>query len=550
VAENPSGLLQLASNFSEMPMAKQAGALLGIAGSVAIGMYVVLWAQDPIYTPVLPHIDIKNVNEVMSALEQEQIAYKLDSKTGMIMVGQDQLQSARIALANKGFPENSDGNGFELLDKSQPFGSSQFLESVRYRRALEGELGRTIASMQSVKSARVHLAIPKEAIFLKDKAKPTASVMVEVQQGREFQKNQVNAIVHLVASSIPNMEYEEVTVVDQNGRLLSAGGDEGFEVISKQLDYTRQLEKTLNKRILDLLTPIIGNNRIRAEVNADVDFTSTEETQENFDPKSQVLRSEKVLEEKRLGSGGVMGIPGALSNQPAVTGQAPEKVDPSQPTDPATESVTGPVPTSNKSQATRNYELDKSIRLVRAQPGKIQRLSVAVLVDDKVVTDKKGKETKQPFTDDELKKIENVVKDAIGFEEKRGDKVSVVNSAFIPEPKPELDPPDSIFNQAWVLPFAKQILAGLFILILVLRVFRPFFNKMSEKPTKSALLEYGVLPAGGDQKLVGGPPEMPLRLPNLTKPGEASLAHVAEMVKEDPKRVAKVIMNWVGNEDE
>jgi len=312
-------------------------------------------------------------------------------------------------LANRGMPAQTGLGGFELLDKSQGFGGSQFLESVRYRRALEGELSRTIGSMQSVVSARVHLAIPKEAVFIKDKTRPTASVMIEVPQGRLMQKSEVKAIVHLVASSIPNMQYGDVTVVDQSGHLLSAGGDDGNESISEHLDYTRQLERTLNERIMDLLTPMIGSNRLRAEVNADVDFTTSEETQENFDPKSQVLRSEKTTDEKRVGSSGAIGIPGALSNQPAATGKAPEKAGDSSLTQ--SESPA----TSNKSQATRNFELDKSVKHVRTQVGKIQRLSVAVLVDDKTVVDKKGKETKQPFTEDEIKKIESVVKDAVGF---------------------------------------------------------------------------------------------------------------------------------------
>ena len=374
---------------------RQLAVMVGIAASVALGVAVVLWSQTPNYSLLFGDLAEKDAAEVVSALQQAGIEFKVDDTSGAVMVPTGKLRDARMKLAGEGLPRG-DSPGFALLEKEAGFGTSRALEAARFQRALEGELARTISSISSVKSARVHLATPKQSVFARKRKKPSASVVLNLFSGRALEKEQVAAIRHLVASSVPELEANRVTVVDQKGKLLS-GQSETRELMlsTSQLEFTRQLEQDFRQRVEDILLPILGADNVSAQVTAEVDFTVTEQTEERFNPDLPALRSEQINEQSsRLAA--TQGVPGALSNQPPLAGQAPEQADALTGTAP-----TGPAPLNSSKRATRNYELDKTISHTRLSSGTLRRLSVAVVVDDKVSVSDDGVATQVERTPEE-----------------------------------------------------------------------------------------------------------------------------------------------------
>ncbi len=372
----------LIEGFSNLHLLRQAGLMVGLAASVAIGFAVVLWTQGEEYRPLLPDLDPRQSPDVVTILEQNQIPFRIDPSTGGLLVASDNMQQARIKLAQAGIPRDNT-SGFEIMDQEQPLGTSQFVESTRYHRAIEGELARTISSMNSVRSARVHLAIPKRSVFVRDVREPRASVFVDVYPGRAMDAAQVKAITNLVSSSIAELDGDNVTIVDQRGQLLSAK-EENTELLlaDRQRDYTRRVEEGIEQRVNRILEPVIGNGNFQAEVSADVDFTATEQAAETYNPDVPAIRSEQIMNESRTGaeSGG---IPGALTNQPpGANAEAPEQIDPE-----TGQPVGEGEPVETRERATRNYELDRTISYTRFQQGRVERLSVAVVVDDKVEAD-------------------------------------------------------------------------------------------------------------------------------------------------------------------
>lgn len=310
--------------FGTLPMLRQVGLLIALAASVAMGFSVVLWMREPDYKPLTGVSSAYQANQVAEVLQAEGIAYRMDSATGMLLVPVDSLHAARMKIA--GSEAGSGGQqGFELLDRDQGFGVSQFMETAMHRRSLEGELARSITSIQSIVQARVHLAIPKTTAFLRDQRMPSASVTVTLAPSQSLGEGQVRAIMNLVAGAVPELKADHVTVIDQSGRLLSGQDeDEGFADTDRQLRYVKQVETKLNDKIRNILLPTVGANRFMAEVAADVDFTSVEETEELFNPDLPALRSEQTLNEQRVGDGADGGVPGALSNQPPAVATAPE----------------------------------------------------------------------------------------------------------------------------------------------------------------------------------------------------------------------------------
>ena len=309
---------QIASRFrtlAEMPVAKQLALMVGLALSVAIGVAAVLWSREPVYRPLYSNLSTQDSSEIVAALQARGVAYRVDENNGAILVPAEGVHETRIALASAGLPKAS-GVGFELLDRQGTFGESEFMESVRYQRVLEGELGRTIASLADVEGVRVHLALPKRSLFVREREKASASVLVNLAPGRTLEPAQVQAIVHLVSSSIPNLERGRITVIDQSGQLLSSEEDpEGLEGSTAQLSYARRMEAAYTRRVEEILTPILGPGRVHAQVVADLDFTVVESTEESFGHENQSVRSEQVGEQSSKGSA-TGGIPGALSNQP------------------------------------------------------------------------------------------------------------------------------------------------------------------------------------------------------------------------------------------
>jgi flagellar M-ring protein FliF len=393
--------LSFLENLSEMSMLRQIGLLVGLAASVAIGFAVVLWSQQPDYRPLLGSLAGMDANQVMETLAAADISYTVEPNSGALLVKADDLARARLKLAGAGIAPTDSNIGFEILDKEQGLGTSQFMEATRYRRGLEGELARTVSSLNNVKAARVHLAIPKSSVFVRDERKPTASVLVELYPGRSLEPSQVMAIINLVATSVPELTKAQITVVDQKGNLLSDQQQlSELSMAGKQFDYSRRMESLYTQRVHNILQPVLGSGRYKAEVSADVDFSAVESTSETFNPDQPALRSEQSVNEQRQSSLGPQGVPGALSNQPPGPATAPENavagqagaagaIAPGQPLldangqqvmDPATgQPMLAPYPADKREQSTRNYELDRSISHTKQQQGRLRRLSVAVV---------------------------------------------------------------------------------------------------------------------------------------------------------------------------
>lgn len=510
-----------------IPAVRQVSLLVGVAIAVAAGVWVVLWSQDPSFAQLYSDVDAADAAEITEALRSAGIEYKVDTDLGVVMVPQARLQDARLELASQGLPAGGAG-GMAMLQEQSGFGVSQFMESARYQAALEAELGRTIAHLGAVRDARVHLAMPKQSSFIRDRNEVSASVLLELYRGADLEPGQASAIVHLVASSIPNLSASNVTLIDQRGRLLSSPGDQAVDAqVGTRLKYVRELEDTYKRRIEDLLTPLVGPGRVRAQVAANIDFTVTEETRESFDPAQTVVRSEQISEQRRQGAGAAAeGVPGALSNQPPEAGSAPA-ADASPET-----AATEPVNTSRSS--TRNFEVDRTISRVQPQPGRIERLSVAVLVDES--TDD-GEEA--ALTDADIDRFTALAKEAVGFDEKRGDTVVVMTAAFRPVPDgPPAEAP-SLLDNPVVRDVAKLVLGAVVVLALGFGLVRPMFKGLLASHEAGAQAAAGAfLPGAGGARLSGGQYVPP-------PPFEDKVTAARNITGHDPARVAQVVRKWL-----
>jgi flagellar M-ring protein FliF len=571
--------LSFLENLSEMTMLRQVGLLVGLAASVAIGFAVVLWSQQPDYRPLYGSLAGMDAKQVMETLAAADIPYNVEPNSGALLVKADDLSRARMKLAAAGVTP-SDGNiGFEILDKEQGLGTSQFMEATRYRRGLEGELARTISSLNNVKGARVHLAIPKSSVFVRDERKPSASVLVELYSGRSLEPGQVIAIINLVATSVPELSKSQITVVDQKGTLLSDQAENSeMTMAGKQFDYSRRMESMLTQRVHNILQPVLGNDRYKAEVSADIDFNAVESTAEQFNPDQPALRSEQSVNEQRTASNGPQGVPGALSNQPPAPASAPQTtggaaapagmIQPGQPLvdangqqimDPATgQPMLAPYPADKRQQSTKNFELDRSISHTKQQQGRLNRLSVSVVVDDQVkVNAANGETTRAPWSADELARFTRLVQDAVGFDASRGDSVSVINMPFSAE-RGEVIADIPFYSTPWFWDIVKQVLGVLFILVLVFGVLRPVLNNITgggkgkELAGLGSDVELGGMGGldgelGNDRVSLGGPQS--ILLPSPSEGYDAQLNAIKSLVAEDPGRVAQVVKEWI-NADE
>jgi flagellar M-ring protein FliF len=450
-----------------------------------------------------------------------------------------QIHDARLKLASQGLPKGT-GVGFELIDEKPAFGTSQLQETARYHRAIEGELARTVASMANVANARIHLAIPKQSAFIREQEKPRASVLINTHPGRYLEDGQVAAIVHLVAAAVPSLSAERVTVIDQKGRLLtSSEATRDLSSQSNQFDYARRLEGAYVRRVEEILAPVVGAGNVKAQVTAEIDFTQTEQTRESFNPQ-QIVRSEQVAEETTVGGPAAAGVPGALSNQPPGAASVPETINPAagSKTAGAAEAPSA-APVNSSKRATRNYELDKTISYTKSPTGVMRRLSVAVVVDDVVTVSKKGKVSRKPRSPEALERLTTLVKESIGFDEKRGDKVSVINAAFdtpaAAAPLPEVP----LWKQEWVWDLGKQIGGGVMALVILLLVIRPLLKGLSRQAAPPVYAGAPMLRqdqgAGATAQLSGGA-------------SESQMTSAKTIAQQDPKRVAQVVKNWVGND--
>jgi flagellar M-ring protein FliF len=540
--------LELVTGFNKLTVIRQLALMVGLAASIAIGLAAVLWSNGPDYKPVLSSITDYNADQIVEILSVNNIPFKLDQNTGALLVESDFYHQARLKLAGSGIVSDNIV-GMEIMDQEQGLGTSQFVETTRYRRGLEGELSRTISSLQSIKSARIHLAIPKESVFVRDTRKPSASVFLELYPGRRLDKSQVEAIVNLVASSISQLSDKDVTVVDQRGTLLTEkDSDSELSVAGKQFDYARKVEEVLLQRVNSILGPVVGQGRFKAEVSADVDFTAIEKTAEQFNPDLLALRSEQTLKENRGSGASASGIPGALTNQPPGAVTIPETVDENgAPIGGGSGSKNG----QSREETTRNFELDRSISYTKRQQGMVRRLSVAVVVDDLVsLNPDTSAIIRTPWNDDELGRLTLLVRDAVGYDPSRGDSVSVINSPFaIPDPV-EAVAEIPFYKQTWFLSLLQPTLVGIFVLILLLVVVRPILKALSDQnkiavadDTEAAIFSDETDEISDDQVSLVSAED--ILVPGSPEKIDRQLNAIRGLIAEEPERVAQVVKQWV-----
>ena len=525
--------------MTALPILRQLGLLIGLAASIALGVAVVLWMQTPNYTKLPGQLSGQNLTDVISVLERSNIGHSVDPSTGTLMVESTKVNEAKLKLASENLSLNS-GHGFEMIEKDQGFGTSSFLQKARYKRALEGELARTITSMRSIQSSRVHLALPRESAFIRNKKGASASVFVNLVPGHSIEKHQISAITNLVASSISSLKTSQVTIVDDKGKLLSnAESADMMGLTTSQLDYTRNIEKTYAARIERMLNPIVGLGNVRAQVTAEVDFTQTESTQETFNPDLPAVRSEQSSEEQSQGSS-QGGIPGALSNQPPAAATAPQQAN--QQTGATTKQ--GSNRTSRRS--TKNYELDKTISHIRNRAGSVKRLSIAVVLDNKiaaVAAQGQGAATEKriPYTQQEIARLTTLVRETVGFNTLRGDSVSVIN---VPFTKVEIEalPEQAIYEQAWVWDIVKQVLGAIAVLFVIFGVLKPAMKTLAIAPPVTKFISENGDDLDEDQ----------LSLSLEKKAHDAQIASYEEnlqlaqtLANQEPKRVLQVVNNWM-----
>ncbi|MGH8294557.1 MAG: flagellar basal-body MS-ring/collar protein FliF [Steroidobacteraceae bacterium] len=569
------------ANFAALPASLRPLLLLiGIAAAVAAGVWIVLWSRGPTYSLLYANLAPQDEAQVAQALDSAQIPYKLQAGSNGIEVPAERLDEARLKLAGQGL---TDSDSFAALEKSSGFGVSQFMEDVRYQHALEMELARTIASMQPIAGARVNLAEPRQSVFVSDDRTASASVFVQLKPGSTLDPEQVQAIVNLVASSVPSLSPTEVTVVDQQGNLLSAPNThDPYAMDEHQYDMVHRMETDYARRIEALLTPLVGPGLVHAQVVAELNMGTSEQAKELYAPNSGVVRSEH-LSQQSAGGARSGGVPGSLSNEPpapgvlappagakpgakAAAGAAQSGASQSgaaaAPAAGAHRPATVPVGgaagaltggSTVSSDVTRNYEIDRTLDYSHQPAGTIRRLTVAVLIGDRTVAGPDGKSKKIPLSAQELARVTQLVKDAVGFDAARGDSVSVVNASLDDASTPAAGGGSFQTSPIWQSPFVwslLRIVAGLaVVLVLVLAVLRPL--------VRTLIAPMRVAPGASPQALPGATPGGPgapaAALPAQNEAAalshEQQLAQARTLVTQDPKRVAQVVRGWVGNDE-
>ena len=548
--------------------------LIGIAAAVAAGVTVVLWSRGPNYSMLYANLANEDQAQITQALDSATIPYRIEAGSNAIMVPTERLSEARLKLAGQGLPDND--NGFSMMTKDAGLGVSQFVENARYQHAMETELAHTIASLRPVDGARVHLAVPRQSAFVRDQRDGSASVFVQLKPGRRLEQEQVQAIVNLVASSVPDLHSNQVTVIDQQGHLLTAPqGTDDSSLREERFQVVQRMEDDYEQRIESIVTPIVGVGRVRAQVVAQVDTSTTEQATEDYKPGSQIVRSEQESQSTSRDAAQGGGVPGALSNQPPASGVAqapPPNKPPAAAATPAAgqaqtqaaadAAAVSSAPDNTSLQSTKNYEIDRTVAYTRQPAGQLKRLTVAVVVDDMPVTGKDGKPAKgRPLTDAELAHITTLVKDAVGFDQARGDSVNVVNASFRSEPPAVENELEKV--PLWETPLFRdmaKLAAGVIVLlVLALAVLRPMIKALMPSARSR-----GLLAGPGDTAAIGGGPSgaytggMPQHgqagepggggyaaPPAPAVPYDQQITNARALVNQDPKRVAQVVRNWV-----
>lgn len=539
--------------------------MVALAAIVALLVASSFWLKSTDFRVLFSNIGERDGGAIIAALEQLNIPYRFNDSGNAILIPGGKVHEVRLRLASQGLPKGG-SVGFELME-SQKFGISQFAEQVNYQRALEGELSRTIQSIAAVQSARVHLAIPKPTVFVREELKPSASVLLNLYPGRGLEPAQIAGIQNLVAASVPQLPPGSVTLLDQSGAMLSRLKskllDAGLD--PTQLKYVQEIEGSVIKRIEDILAPLVGTANLRVQVAADIDFSQSEQTAEthrpNTTPPDISIRSQQTSETASVNPGAA-GVPGALSNQPPVPATAPltNPAVPAPGKTPATPQAPGQVnaaglqapvlsagqPLSTRKDATINYEVDKTIRHTKQSVGAIKRLSAAVVINQRKETGKDGKPVSKPLPEAELKQINDLVKDAMGFSKERGDTISVANAPFSPVDKTETEIPvwkDPEMRALGLELFKYGALAAI-IAYLLLGVVRPTVKLMfppPEKPESEAPGSRLDVIAGEEGEGEEGEAEK-----ETMNSFEKILEQARALAQQDPKIVANIIKDWTG----
>lgn len=539
--------------------------LIAAAAAIAIIVALMLWAKSPDYRVLYSNLSDRDGGDIVTQLTQLNIPYRFADNGGALLIPADKVHETRLRLAQQGLPKGG-AVGFELLDQEK-FGISQFSEQVNYQRALEGELARTIGTLGPVLNVRVHLAMPKPSLFVREQKSPTASVTLALQPGRALDDGQINAIVYMVSSSVAGLPPANVTVVDQTGRLLTQSDSAGRDLNAAQLKFTNEVENRFQRRIETILAPMVGSGNVHAQVTAQVDFASREQTDEEYKPNQAAnqgaVRSQQVSSSEQLGGTNVGGVPGALSNQPSATPVAPIEVPQPAAAAPGAAgaaannanaanrpTTTRPTATSSNSRhdQTTNFEVDRTIRHTQQQAGMVQRLSVAVVVN--YGSDKAGKPI--ALTKDQLAQVESLTREAMGFSTNRGDTLNVVNTPFN-----ATDDASGNTLPFWQQPsFFDQLLnAGRYLLILLVawilwrKLVRPLIAKKQIADKAAASVNNIVQTAQATETAKQSKEELALRKKNQQRvSAEVQAQRIRELADKDPRVVALVIRQWMSND--
>lgn len=537
----------------------------GIAAIVAVMVVFWLWSQKPDYRVLFSNFADKDGGAIVAELEKQNIPYKFSEGGSAILIPADQVHQVRLRLAAQGLPKG--GNiGFELLE-NQKFGVSQFVEQVNFQRGLEGELERSIQSISAVQAARIHLAIPKPSVFVREQQYPTASVLLNLHSGRRLDAQQVGAVVHLVASSVPNLSVDHVTVVDQNGNLLSDNAKQAKQngLDPEQVAYVENMQNSIARRVESIITPIVGAKNVHAEASAEIDFSNTEQANESYKPNSKpeemAVRSAQS-HESQSSNNNTGAVPGALSNQPPGDATAPINAPNAQGAQPEGEGAApaaAPAPPQNtQKDNTTNYELDKTVSYIQQAKGGIKRLHVAVVVNHIPVVDSTGKTTYRAMNAAEKQQVSDLAMQAMGFNRERGDTISVVNTPFISEAQEKLAEAPW-WKDPMVIDYATQslrFLAGVIVLVMLYKkLLKPLANKLTgadkkalEAAAATALPRIEGDSRNGDDALVTLSGDAPA-LPGADSEGlSQSLQAAKQVAKENPRMVANVVSNWTSVE--
>jgi len=545
--------------------------MIAVAAVFAIIVGTILWSRQPDWKTLFSNLTEKDGGAIVTILEQQNIAHRY-TDSGALQVPADRVHEVRLKLASQGLPRGG-MVGFELME-NQKFGVSQFAEQVNYQRGLEGELARTIQSIGAIQSARVHLAIPKPSVFVREEQKPTASVMLNLYPGRSLDSAQIAGITHLVSSSVPQLPASNVAVIDQSGALLSQLKNSLTEagLDPAQIKYVRDVEGSIIKRISEILSPMLGQDNFKVQVAADIDFSQSEQTAETYRPnnapESTSIRSRQNNESASVNQA-AGGVPGALTNQPPVPATAPLTQpatgnSPGQPGKPSeiqgkvdAAGITAPLnaagqPISTSKNATINYEVDKTIRHTKQGMGDIRRLSAAIVVNHRKDIDKNGQPVSKPIPETEMKQINELVREAMGYNKERGDTISVANAPFTAVDKSEAELPvwKDPENISYVKDLVKYLLIAGIVAFLYLKVIQPSMKTMFPPP-KDADGAHGSAEGGISAYAEG-------ESGGITASGEdgATQVHIdhyavmiqkaRELAEKDPKAVANIIKDWMG----